>query len=57
MLNKMNICQLLRAQPKITWYVIALSFRSGLADLIELDHRRSLIYTEDPVSEERTKMT
>ncbi len=45
-----------RAQPKITWYVIALSFRSGLVGLIELSHRRSLSYTEDSASEERTKM-
>ena len=53
---KQRFISAIRAQEKITCYFIALSFGSGLVDLIELDRRRSLSYAEDSASEERTKM-
>ncbi len=40
----------------MTSQFIALRFRSYLVDLIELNRKRSLSYTEDSVSEDRTKM-
>ena len=46
----------LRVREKITLQSIALRFRSDLVDLIELNRKRSLSYTEDSVSEDRTKM-
>ncbi len=46
----------LRVREKITSQFIVLRFRSYLVDLIELNRRRSLSYTEDLVSEDRTKM-
>ncbi len=47
----------LRVREKTTLQSIALRFRSDLVDLIELNRKRSLSYTEDSVSEDRTKMT
>ncbi len=46
----------LGSEKKITLKFIALRFRSDLVDLIALDRKRSLSYTEDSVSEDRTKM-
>ncbi len=43
-------------REKITSLFIALRFRSYLVDLIELNRRRSLSYTEDSVSEARANM-
>ncbi len=45
----------LRVREKITSQFIVLRFRSDLVDLIELNHKRSLSYTEDSASEDRTK--
>ena len=45
----------LRVREKITLQSIALRFRSDLVDLIELNRKHSLSYTEDTVSEDRTK--
>ncbi len=47
----------LRVREKITLQSIALRFRPDLVDLIGLDRKRSLSYTEDSVREDRTKMT
>ncbi len=47
---------ILRIREKITSLFIALRFRSYLVDLIELNRRRSLSYTEDSVNEARAKM-
>ncbi len=46
----------LGSETKITLKFIALRFRPDLVDLIALDRKRSLSYTEDSVSEDRTKM-
>ncbi len=46
----------LRVSEKITLQSIALRFRSELINLIGLDRKRSLSYTEDSVREDRTKM-
>ena len=40
----------------MTLQFIALRFRTDLANLIELDRKRSSSYTEDSVSEDWTKM-
>ncbi len=52
----LTISDNLRVREKITLQFIALRFRLDLVDLIELDRKRSLSYTEDSVSEDRTKM-
>ncbi|NOG85572.1 MAG: hypothetical protein HND49_17545 [Planctomycetes bacterium] len=49
--------RLLRAQEKITFCFIALSFMSDLVDLTDQDRRCSLSYSEDAASEERPKVT
>ncbi len=47
---------MLRVREKVTSQFIALRFRSDLADVIELNRKRSLSYTENSVSEYRTKV-
>ncbi len=46
----------LRVREKIILQAIALKFRSDLVELIKLNRKRNLSYTEDSVSEDRTKM-
>jgi len=46
----------LRVREKITSQFIALRFSSDLDYLNELNRKRNLSYTEDSVSEDRTKM-
>ncbi len=46
----------IRVREKITLQSIALRFRSDLVDLIGLDRKRSLSYTEYSEREDRTKM-
>jgi hypothetical protein len=43
-------------EKKITLQAIALRFRLDLVNLIGLDSKRSLSYTEDSAREDRTKM-
>ncbi len=45
-----------RVREKITLQSLALSFRSVLVELNELDRKRSLSYVEDSAIEDRTKM-
>jgi hypothetical protein len=45
-----------RVREKITSQFIALRFSSDLDYLNELNRKRNLSYTEDSVSEDRTKM-
>jgi len=49
-------CKALRVREKITFQFIALRFSSDLDYLNELNRKRNLSYTEDSVSEDRTKM-
>ena len=46
----------LRVREKITLQFMALSFRSDLVELIELNRKHSLSYVEDSANEDRTKM-
>ncbi len=48
--------RLLRVCEKITLQSIALRFRSDLIDLIGLDRKRSLSYTEDSARKDRSKV-
>ncbi len=45
-----------RVREKITLQFMALRFRSGLVELIELNRKHSLSYVEDSANEDRTKM-
>ncbi len=45
-----------RVREKITLQSIALRFRPDLVDMIGLDRKRSLSYTEDSAREDRAKM-
>jgi len=46
----------IRVWEKITLLFMALSFRSDLVELIELNRKHSLSYVEDSANEDRTKM-
>ncbi len=54
-LNQNRISGLVRVREKITLQSIALSFRSDFVDLIGLNRKRSLSYTEDSERKERKR--